>query len=73
MYLKKFRKVDQHMGGLFHSADDIKTAGDNMFTSTTLNKVVGDGEVEVALGDFGMMFVQLESDRHGCNSSPGRI
>lgn len=61
------------MSGLFHSADDIKTAGDNMFTSATLNKVVGDGEVEVTLGNFGMMFVQFESDCHSCNSSPGRI
>lgn len=59
LYLQKLREVNEHMCGAFHSAYDIKTASDDVVASTTLNKVVGDGQIEVPLCDFNMMLVEL--------------
>jgi hypothetical protein len=44
-----------------------------MFTTASLDKVICDGEVKVALSDLGVMFIELQSNGHGGDASPGGV
>ena len=51
-HLKQVTEVDEHMGGLLHSASHVKAGRDDILRATTLHKAIRNSEREDASCTF---------------------